>query len=112
MEGKKYWNHPNVHVLKYESLILDFEKTMREVLAFVGEEYEPGIKEYYNSPRKIEKPASESPGNRNEFRSWKVNQPIFDTRGKWKKLPEEDQIMIHEIGAELLAELGYTEPVL
>ena len=112
MEGKKYWNHPNVHVLKYESLILDFEKTMREVLAFVGEEYEPAIKEYYNSPRKIEKPASEGPSNRDGFRTWKVNQPIFDTRGKWKKLSEEDQVMIHEIGAELLAELGYTKPVM
>jgi hypothetical protein len=110
-EGRKYWSHPNVHVLRYEALILDFEKTMREVLAFVGEEYEPGIREYYKSPQKIEKPASESEGNHDQFRNWKVNQPIFDTREKWKKLPEADQAMIHEIGAELLAELGYTEPV-
>ncbi len=107
-EGKKFWNHPNVHVLKYESLISDFEKTIREVLAFVGEEYEPGITEYYKSPQKIEKPASES-GNEPDFRGWKVNQPIFDTRGKWRKLSEADQTMIHKIGNGLLAELGYLE---
>ena len=110
-EGKKYWDHPNVHVLKYESLISDFEKTMREVLAFVGEEYEPGIREYYKTPRQIEKPASESKTEHN-FRDWKVNQPIFDTRGKWTKLPPADQTLIHEIGGELLAQLGYTDPMM
>jgi len=109
--GKKYWNHPNVHVVKYESLISDFEATMRRVLSFIGEEYEPGIKEYYKSPTKIEKPASEGKSNQ-QFQNWKVNQPIFDTRGKWKHFSGADQAMIHKIGGELLAELGYIEPAL
>jgi hypothetical protein len=107
-EGKKYWNHPNVYVVKYETLISDFEKTMREVLTFLGEEYEPAIKDYYKSPQKIEKPASEGK-NHGNFESWKVNQPVFDTRGKWKNLSATDQALIHEIGGELLAELGYTQ---
>ena len=109
-EGKKYWNHPNVHVLKYESLISNFEETMRAVLAFVGEAYEPGIKDYHKSPQKIEKPASEGKTDQN-FQNWKVNQPVFDTRGKWKYLSEEEQALIQQIGGELLAELGYTAPV-
>jgi len=109
-EGKKYWNHPNVRVVKYESLISDFEKTMREVLTFLGEDYEPAIKDYYKSPQKIEKPASEGK-NSQDFQTWKVNQPVFDTRGKWKNLSEADQALIRQIGGELLAELGYTKSV-
>jgi hypothetical protein len=107
LAGKKYWNHPNVYLLKYESLLLDFEKTITEVLAFLGEEYEPGLKEYYKQPQKIERPASEPKETRDKFHVWKVNQPIFDTRGKWKNLPKADQDMIHKVGAELLEELGY-----
>jgi hypothetical protein len=109
-EGKKYWSHPNVHVLKYESLISAFEETMREVLAFIGEPYEPAIKEYYKCPQKIEKPASEGK-NDHSFENWKVNQPVFDTRGKWKNLSKEDQALVQEIGGELLKELGYAEPM-
>jgi len=108
--GKKYWRHPNIYVLKYESLISDFETTMRDLLAFLGEKYEPGIKDYHKSPQKIEKPASEGKNN-GAFETWKVNQPVFDTRGKWKNLSATDQALIQQIGGELLAELGYLDPV-
>jgi hypothetical protein len=111
-EGKKYWDHPKVHVFKYESLITDFETTMKEILAFLGEEYEPQLKDYHKSPRlfysdKIEKPDSESKGNHDQFRNWQINQPIFDNRGKWKQLSEAEKARLHEIGSDLLNELGY-----
>jgi hypothetical protein len=112
--GKKYWEHPNVHVVRYESLLTDFEKTMKNILAFLGEEYEPAVQEYYKSPklfysRKIEKPASESRSDHNQYRNWQINQPLFDGRGKWRRLSKEDRAMIHDVGGPLLAELGYTE---
>ncbi len=111
-EGKKYWNHPNVHTLKYESLITDFEATMKGILAFVGEEYEPGIRDYHKCPKffysnTIEKPTTEANGHHDQFRNWQINQPIFDNRGKWKLLSEAERARVHEIGSELLSELGY-----
>lgn len=111
-EGKKYWNHPRVHVFKYESLITDFELTMRKILAFVGEDYEPELRDYHKSPRfyysnKIEKPASELMANHDQYRNWQINQPIFDNRGKWKQLSDVQKAYIHEIGSDLLSELGY-----
>ncbi len=111
--GKKYWNHPRVHTLKYESLITDFEPTMKKILAFVGEEYEPEIRDYHKAPKlfysdKIEKPPSEAGGDHDQFRNWQINQPIFDNRGKWKQLSDAEKARIQEIGSELLTELGYT----
>lgn len=113
-EGKKYWNHPSVHVLRYESLITDFEKTMKETLAFLGEEYEPEIRDYHKSPKrfysaKIEKPVSEAGPDHNKFRNWQINQPIFDSRGKWKQLSDKDKARVQQMGADLLTELGYVD---
>jgi hypothetical protein len=111
-EGKKYWNHPNVHVFKYESLIADFERAMTGVLAFIGEEYEPEIGDYHKSPKlfyskKIERPSTECKKDHDQFRNWQINQPLFNNCGKWKLLSEEEKSRIHEIGLELLSELGY-----
>jgi len=114
LEGKKYWSHPSVHVLRYESLITDFEKTLTKALAFLGEQYEPGLRDYHKSEKqfysaKIERPQSETREDHNQFRNWQINQPLFDSRGKWKELSAEEQALIYEIGSDLLAELGYVE---
>ena len=113
--GKRYWNHPMVHMLKYESLITDFEPTMKKTLAFVGEEYELGIRDYHKAPKlfysdKIENPCSEAGCDHDQFRNWQINQPIFDSRGKWKQLTDSERARIEEIGADLLSELGYLVP--
>ena len=101
-------------MLRYESLITDFEKTMKEVLGFLGEEYEPGLKDFHKSPKffyseKIEKPPSESGADHTQFRNWQINQAIFDSRGRWKDLSHEEKAYVQEIGSDLLRELGYVD---
>lgn len=62
--GQEFWAHPNVRVLKYERLIEEFEPSVAEVLEFIGEEWEPAMREYHRQPKpvyyekKIEKPDS------------------------------------------------------
>ena len=114
LAGKAYWEHPNIHVIRYEDLIIDFEFYVRELLNFLGEKYEPGMKNHHQVSRKwysskIEKPSTEFRKNHRQFRNWQINQPLFDGRGQWKKMSQKELTLVHELAGELLAEFGYTE---
>ena len=111
--GEHYWDHANVYVLKYEDIITDFKKTITGVLNFLGEDYEEGIKDYHKQERKwysdiITKPVSiRGEDNHRQYRNWQINQPLFDGRGRWKKLPEEELNYIYERAGEMLIDYGY-----
>jgi hypothetical protein len=112
LAGKPYWTHPNVYLVKYEELISDFVSTVRHILEFLGEEYEEGLKDYYKIPRKwysdeISKPPTPSGHNHEQYRNWQINQPLFDGRGRWKNMSENELSLIYDIGGELLSEFGY-----
>jgi hypothetical protein len=112
LAGKKYWQHPNVHLLKYENLVTDFELTVQQSLNFLDEEYEAGLKEYYKIPRKwysnkITKTATAAGGGHDRYRNWQINQPLFDGRGRWKMMSDDELALVEEVGGEMLAELGY-----
>ncbi len=49
--GQKYWNHPSVFVLRYESLTEDFNGVVTSVLDFLGEEFAPAMRHYYKTRR-------------------------------------------------------------
>ena len=111
--GKKYWDHPNVHKVRYEDLIVDFESTIKNVLNFLGEAYEEEMKEFYKITRKwysrkITRPKTSPHGiNFGQYRNWQINQPIFDGRGKWKELTEKEITQVYEEAGDMLLELGY-----
>ncbi len=112
-DGRPFWNHPNVHVLKYEDLITNFENTVKSVMSFLDEEYEPAMKDYHETPKqwysdKIEKPESAVKKNHKQHRNWQINQPLFDGRGQWKDLSPEEIALINEKAGEMLTELGYS----
>jgi len=113
--AKPYWNHPNVYVVHYEDIISDFEKTITGVLSFLGETYNPVVKNYWKTPKKfyssvISKPKTVQGEDHGQYRNWQINQPLFDGRGRWKQLPTKELSYITETAASLLAELGYVEP--
>lgn len=113
IEGEKYWELPNVHVLKYEDLITDFEPTMTKVLNFMGEEYDECVKNYHQTPKQwfsknISKPSSAKGDQHGELRNWQINQPLFDGRGKWKKLTDDELAYIQEYAGPMLNDYGYT----
>jgi hypothetical protein len=110
--GQRFWGHPQVHVVRYENLVTDFENAMRGVMAFVGEEFEDAVRNFHETPRyyftsRVEKPPNESGENHGMYRNWQVNQPLFDGRGKWRRLTEEEKQMIKRKAGEMLIEFGY-----
>lgn len=112
--GQQYWDHPNVHVLRYENIITDFVDTISSVLEFMGESYEDNCKNYNQKDRryyasKIEKPENASGKNHRQHRNWQINQPLFDGRGRWKTLNQDEKNIINEAAAEMLKEYGYIE---
>jgi len=46
-ETKKWDNHPNVYIYKYEDLVTDPENTLRGICNFIGEEYSDRMLEYH-----------------------------------------------------------------
>lgn len=115
--GKPYWDHPHVLVCKYEDLVTRFEPTVHRAVEFLGEEYEPGMKDYNSRPlrfysEKVEKPTSAEGSNHNQYRNWQINQPLFDGRERWKDLSTEELELVERIGGPMLAECGYAGSVL
>jgi hypothetical protein len=112
LAGKEFWRHPNVYIVKYEDLIGDFEFTVKGILKFLDEEYEERMKEYYKIPRKwysdkIAKPATPLGENHGQYRNWQINQPLFDGRGRWKKMSDNELSYINAVAGEMLIEFGY-----
>ena len=112
--SQKFWDHPNVHVFKYEDLIVNFDQTLQSILQFLGEDYEPEMRNYHETPRRfyslrIQKPENAFGSNHKQHRNWQINQPIFDGRGRWKKLTTKELDLVYDIGGDLLNELGYLE---
>jgi len=114
LAGKAFWQHPNIHVVKYEQIISDFEVAITGVLSFLGESYEPELQDFHKKERKwysneILKPKHSSGDNHRQHRNWQINQPLFDGREKWRNLSEEELSVIYDEAGDFLAELGYVE---
>ena len=41
------------------------------------------------------------------YRNWQINQPLFDGRGKWRQMTEEEKRLVKAKAYGMLAELGY-----
>jgi hypothetical protein len=113
--GQNFWNHPNTYVFRYEQLIEDFEESITSVLDFIGEELEPDLRHYYKTPKKIfsdkiELPSNVAEGeNHNQYRNWQINQPLFDSRGKWKRMTSEEKQLFKHLAGDMLVEYGYAD---
>lgn len=114
--AQPFWHLPNVHVLKYEDIIGNFESTIRSAVEFLDEEYDENLQNYHRIPRKwysgkIKKPESAFGDNHADYRNWQINQPLFDGRGKWQeKLSSDELAMVEDVAGELLLEFGYGPP--
>jgi Sulfotransferase family len=112
--GQAFWPHPQVYRFKYEDLIEDFEKTMTAILHFMGEKFEERLIEYDKKPKlyyagEIKRPPNVLGENHGLYRNWQINQPLFDGRGKWKRLSEEEKNLIKILAGDMLIEYGYAE---
>lgn len=112
--GLDFLGHPNVYIVKYEDLIDDFELTIKGVLHFLNEPYEDGIQKFYEVPKRwysnrLVKPSTIAGKNHARYRNWQINQPLFDGRGRWKRLSSEELSLIYDLAGDMLADFGYLE---
>jgi hypothetical protein len=112
--GRPFWTHPSVRVVRYEELVAEFEKTVRGVMEFIGEEFQEALLRYHETAQyfftsRIEKPRSIFGENHELYRNWQINQPLFDGRGKWRQMTEEEKRLVKAKAGQLLIELGYAE---
>lgn len=111
--GEPYWNHEDVFVVRYKDMATSFEKTMRSILAFIGEEYEPEMANFHtvqrlNYSNKIEKPPFSHGEYLKQYRNWQINQPLFDGREKFKKNATDDEVaLVNDLAGEMLSRYGY-----
>ena len=110
--GQAYWKEGDVHVIKYEDIIERFSESIREILNFLGEDFEEQVLRSHEKPKyfysqSIEKPPDASAANHNQYRNWQINQKLFDGRGKWKQLSDEKKKIIKAAVGDMLVEYGY-----
>lgn len=101
-------------MFKYEDIVEDFESTLSDILSFLGEKYESKIEKYHEKQimyysKIIKKPSSAIQKYHKPYRNWQINQPLFDGRGKWKRLSEEELSLINTNAGEMLVEFGYLD---
>jgi len=112
LAGYRFWSHPQVKVVKYEDLIESFESTVSRILDFMGEKFEEGCNQYYQTPKQwysnmLTKPPSAHEKYHNQHRNWQINQPLFDGRGRWRSLSEDELSLFYELAGDYLLKFGY-----
>lgn len=102
--GLAFKGHPRCFELRYERLVLEPEKALRELCAFIGEEYHPAMID----------PAATSTGADRAGRL--MNNPNADSVispksiGRWKKdLRQAERHIVREVAGELLLATGYAK---
>jgi len=112
--GEPFWGHSDVCVVRYEDIVDDFDKAIGGVLEFLGEEFEPGMREFNKQPihfysNTIAKPPSAQGKFHNQYRNWQINQPLFDGRGRWRQLTDHDKDLIKKAAGQMLIDYDYAD---
>jgi hypothetical protein len=110
--AEKWWNHRQVFVLRYESLIDRFRETVTDIMAFLGEEFSEQCGYYHQHYTDREdvrtKQPSEFGAANTEFRKWEVQQPLMDRRGRWiNGMTDNEKRLFKELAGKMLIEYGY-----
>jgi hypothetical protein len=88
--------------LRYERLVTEPEAVMREVLAFLGERWDPAVLAHHRSEQKLSSRESST-----EAVKAAVNTGALD---KWRQnLDETELAQVKEVAGELLQLLGYAD---
>jgi hypothetical protein len=110
--GVKRWNRDNlalleyqesatfpIHLVQYESLIASTEKTIGNCMDFLGEQFEDKQLRFhenktlfYTSQMKQTNREAEQLDTHEAMRNRQINQPIFDGRGRWRKILSCDEV--------------------
>jgi len=86
--------------VRYEALVADAEHTLRQVLQFVGEPWDPAVLSYHNEKRRDEP---------QEASTLQASKPVYGSAvGRWRtEMTRDDKIAFKAEAGELLRELNY-----
>jgi hypothetical protein len=86
--------------IRYEALVAETERTLRQVLQFLDEPWHAGVLSHYQKSRQHEP---------TESTTLAASRPVYDSAiGRWKsEMTNEDKIAFKAEAGPLLAELGY-----
>ena len=116
MAARPYWDHPRLHLVKYEDLVSDSENTLKGVCEFLDLPYDSEMlsfheqKENWYTEEMVRPKSIKSNEDHNNLRNWQVNQPIFDGRGRWEKEMNKAELRAFDKSCSwLMSELGYDD---
>jgi len=111
--GEKWCSDPRVLKLRYEDLICDFERQVKNILSFIGEVYHEDVAKYHQKlqhPLGFARPETVANQDHLKYRMWQVSRPLFDGRGRWVgNFSEADKKLFKEKAGEMLIRYGYAE---
>lgn len=104
----------DVYVYRHEDLVTDPTSVLMGICDFVGIPYDPKMLEYHHTKRewfgvKTAPDTDFENFTHAELRNWQINQPIFNSAGRWKtELSEADlKPLMEGEGRRLMVEFGY-----
>ena len=108
---------PDVTLLRYEDLVVDAEAAMRRVCEFAGLPFDAAMLRYHEEQRlwfdvpELTKGTGAAGLEHRLLRNWQINQPLYDDRGKWKRLlgPADLALLETAEAREMLAHFGYAD---
>lgn len=106
---------PDVTLLRYEDFLDDPASELERVCRFLGLRYRLDLLDYHKTPRlwfgvtEVKRSSGRNGLSHRQLRSWQINQPLFDGRGKWRELlgPDEKAAFAAGEGRLMLERLGY-----
>jgi len=113
--------YQNTHLVRYEDIIEDFVGTISHALSFVGESYEPSIKDFYRIPLMYQNRHLRSKWVSHIFKSSNVkkheqkrfeqiHKPLFNGRGLWQnEMTKLEKETFKRIAGEMLVQLNYAD---
>lgn len=124
--GRRRWLHDNaivmaeeaasdVMVIRYEDLVADPGSILRAACAFVGLSFAPDRLDCHRKEHlwfgvdTVERGDGTRGEGHRALRNWQVNPPMFDDRGKWRRVLREDDIAKFRKpkAARMLRHFGY-----
>ena len=108
---------PDVLVYRHEDLVADPAAVLRRVCEHLDLPYRDDLLHYHDQPRlwfgetEIRRGTGVGEAEHRALRNWQINQPIFDSGGRWQRVltPEQAGALTAGRAAELMRAFGYRD---